>query len=178
LLYGDADLNKELEFINAGYFSKYEKSDQKVEIPLQKPFEAKKEAVKPYAVPEGSPTVDNTYIGKYFVAGLNTDQELTMALGILSEALVNHESAPIRLALQEAEIGKEIRAFVDNTKQNVFQIRVQNSNPDSKDNFDNIIYETLHKVSEEGCVPENIEGINNGLECTRREVNNLKKGKR
>jgi len=178
LLYGDADLNKELEFINAEYFSKYEKSDQKVEIPLQEPFEAKKEAVKSYAVPEGSPIVDNTYIGKYFVAGLNTDQELSMALGILSEALVNHESAPIRLALQEAKIGKEIRAFVDNSKQNVFQFRVQNANPEDKDNFDKIIYETLQKVSEEGFDPEMIEGIINRWEFSMREGNTPQKGMR
>lgn len=176
LLYGDADLNKELEFINAEYFSNYDKSDRKIEIPLQKPFEAKKEAVKPYAVPEGSPTVDNTYLGKYFVTGLNTDQELVMALNILSEALVNHESAPIRLALQEAEIGKEIRAFVNNSKQNIFQIMVQNANPEDKDRFDEIVYETLQKVSEEGFEDKMINGIINRWEFNMREGDTPQKG--
>ena len=178
LLYGDADLNKELEFINAEYFSNYDKSDKKIEIPLQKPFEVKKEAIKPYAVPEGSSTNDNTYLGKYFVAGLNTDEELVMALGILSEALVNHESAPIRLALQEAEIGKEIRAFVDNSKQNIFQIRVQNANPEDKDKFDEIVYETLQKVSEEGFEDKMINGIINRWEFNMREGDNPQKGMR
>jgi len=178
LLYGDADLNKELEFINAEYFSKYEKSDQKVEIPLQEPFEAKKEAVKVYAVPAGSSTEDNTFLGKYFVTGLNTDQELVMALNILSEALVNHESAPLRLALQKAEIGKDIRAYVDNAKQNIFQIRVQNANPEDKDNFDKIIYETLQRISEEGFDAKMIEGIINRWEFNLREGDTPQKGMR
>lgn len=176
LLYGDADLNKELEFINREYFSKYEKSDEKVEISLQEAFKAKKEAVKEYAVPEGSPTEDNTYLAKYFVTGRNTDQELVMALRILSEALVNHESAPLRLALQEAKIGKEIRSYVDNSKQNIFQIRVQNANPEDKEQFDQIIYETLETVAKEGFDEEMIEGIINRWEFNLREGNTPQKG--
>ncbi len=176
LLYGNADLNKELQFIDAEYFSKYEKSDEKIEIPLQKPFEAKKCAEKTYPVPEGSSTKDNTYLSLNFVTGLNTDQSLVMALDIIREALVNHESAPLRLALQEAGIGKEVRAFVDNSKQNIFQIRVQNANPEDKNKFDNIVYETLQKVSEEGLDKSMIEGIINRMEFNLREGNTPQKG--
>ncbi|MBU8892482.1 MAG: insulinase family protein [Bacteroidales bacterium] len=176
LLYGNADLNKELQFIDSEYFSKYEKSDEKVEIPLQKPFDAKKYAEKSYPVPEGSSTKDNTYLSINFVTGLNTDQSHVMALNIIREALVNHESAPLRLALQEAGIGKEVRASVDNSKQNIFQIRVQNANPEDKDKFDKIVYETLQKVSEEGFDKSMIEGIVNRMEFNLREGNTPQKG--
>lgn len=176
LLYGNADLDKELQFIDAEYFSKYEKSDEKVEIPLQEPFKEKKFAEKPYAVPEGSTTKDNTYLSLNIVTGLNTDQELTYSLRILQEALVNHESAPIRLALQEAGIGKDVRAFVNNNKQNVFTIRVQNANPEDKDKFDQIIYETLQKVSEEGFDKDMIDGIVNRMEFNLREGDSPQKG--
>ncbi len=176
LLYGNADLDKELQFIDAEYFSKYEKSEEKVEIPLQKPFEEKKFAEKPYAVPEGSETKDNTFLSLNIVTGLNTDQELTYSLRILQEALVNHESAPIRLALQEAGIGKDVRAFVDNSKQNIFTIRVQNANPEDKDKFDQIIYETLQKVSKEGFDKDMIEGIVNRMEFNLREGDSPQKG--
>lgn len=176
LLYGNADLDKELQFIDTEYFSKYEKSEDKVEIPLQKPFEAKKYAEKPYPVPEGSATKDNTYLSLNFVTGLNIDQELTYALTILQEALVNHESAPLRLALQEAGIGKEVRAFVDNSKQNIFTIRVQNANPEDKNKFDQIVYKTLQKVSEEGIDKSMIEGIVNRMEFNLREGNTPQKG--
>ena len=176
LLYGNADLNEELAFIDAEYLSNYEKSDAKIEIPLQKPFEAKKYAEKPYAVPEGSVTKDNTYLSLNFVAGLNTDQELTMALDVLLEALVNHESAPIRLALQEAGIGRDVRAYVDNSKQNIITIRVQNANPEDKDAFDKIVYETFEKVVTEGFDAETIEGIVNRTEFSMREGNTPQKG--
>ena len=176
LLYGNADLNKELQFINAEYLSTYEKSEEKVEIPLQKAFEAKKYAEKSYAVPEGSSTKDNTYISLNFVAGTNIDQELVLALRILQQALVNHESAPLRLAMQEAGIGKDIRASLDDSKQNIFKISVQNANPEDQTKFDELISETLQKVSEEGFDTEMLDGIINRMEFNMREGNTPQKG--
>lgn len=176
LLYGDADLDKELEFIDSEYFSKYDKSGERVSIPLQKPFEAKKYAEKSYAVPEGSETQDNTFLSLNFVAGLSTDQEMVLALEILQEALVNQESAPLRLAIQEAGIGKEVRAYIEDGNQNIFQIRVQNANPEDKDKFEKVVYETLQKVSEEGFDKSMIEGILNRLEFNLREGNTPQKG--
>ncbi|MGM0407893.1 MAG: insulinase family protein [Bacteroidota bacterium] len=176
LLYGDADLDKELQFIDQEYFSGYEKSEEKVEIPIQKPFEEKKVAEKPYSVPEGSETKDKTFLSYSFVAGLNTDQELVMALNILREALVNHESAPLRIALQEAGIGKDVNAWVSNGKQNVFQIMVQNANPEDKEKFDEIVFNTLQKVSKEGFDDKTIEGIVNRLEFRLREGDSSQKG--
>lgn len=176
LLYGNADLDKELQFIDSEYLSNFEKSDEKIEIPLQKPFEAKKYAEKPYAVPEGSSTKDNTYLSLNFVTGLNTDQELVFALEILQQALVSHESAPLRLAIQEAGIGKDIRASLEDSKQNIFNITVQNANPEDKAQFEKIVYETLKNVSEEGFDKEMLEGIINRMEFNMREGNTPQKG--
>ncbi|MCK7537560.1 MAG: insulinase family protein [Marinilabiliales bacterium] len=176
LLYGNADLSKELAFIDKEYLSKYERSKEKVEIPLQKPFEAKKVAEKPYAVAEGSSTKNNTFLSLSIVTGRNTDVELVMALNILREALVNHESAPIRLALQEAKIGKDVRASVSDIQQNVFQITVQNANPEDRDKFDEIVYSTMKKASTEGFDKKMIEGIINRMEFGLRENNNPQKG--
>ncbi|MDY6800747.1 MAG: insulinase family protein [Bacteroidota bacterium] len=176
LLYGDADLDKELAFLDTEYFSNYEKSEEKVEIPIQKPFTERKVAEKFYSAPEGSETKDKTFLSYSFVAGLNTDQELSMALDILSEALVNHESAPLRLAIQEAGIGKDISAWSSNGKQNVFQITVQNANPEDKEKFDEIVFNTLKKVREEGFDKETIDGIVNRMEFRLREGNTPHKG--
>lgn len=176
LLYGNADLDKELAFIDSEYLSKYEKSDEKIEIPLQKPFEAKKYAEKPYPVPEGSDLRDKTYLSLNYVVGLDTDMELGIALDVLTEALVNNETAPLRLALQEAGIGRDVRAYVDNSKQNVFSIRVQNANPEDKDKFDKIATETFQKVVKDGFDKETIDGIVNRLEFNLREGNTPQKG--
>ncbi|GAO30307.1 insulinase family protein [Geofilum rubicundum] len=176
LLYGDADLDQELSFLDQNYFNAYETSDKVIEIPLQAPFDAKKTAVKPYSVPLESETEDQTFLSYNFVAGLNTDEELVMALDILSEALVNHESAPLRLAIQEAGIGKDIYAWVDNTMQNVFQVTVQNANLEDQEQFDDLFFNTLKHVVDSGFDTETVEGIVNRMEFRLREGNTPQKG--
>jgi presequence protease len=176
LLYGDANLDKELKFLNQEYFSKYEKSEKKIEIPLQEPFTAKKHVEKSYSIPEGADTKDKTFLSYNFVTGLNTNKELVMALDILSDALVNHQSAPLRLALQEAGIGKDVNAWIDDIKQNVFQITVQNANPEDKEKFEEIVMNTLQKVAKEGFDEETVEGIINRMEFRLREGDSPQKG--
>lgn len=176
LLYGNADLNKELEFIDAEYLSKYEHSTSKVEIPLQKPFDAMKEAEGTYPVPEGAPTEDQTFLSLSFVVGQSTDRALAMTFDVLSEALVNHESAPVRLALQEAGIGRDVSAYFSEAKQNTFQITVQNANPGDKELFKETVFNTMKKVSVEGFDKKMIEGILNRMEFNLREGNTPQKG--
>ena len=43
LLYGNGDLDKELEFINSKYLSNFNSSESEITIPLQKPFDALKD---------------------------------------------------------------------------------------------------------------------------------------
>lgn len=176
LLYGDADLDEELEFLDREYFSNYEKSDNNIEIPLQEPFAERKQAEESYSIAEGADTRDKTFLSYSFVTGLNTDRELVMALDILSDALVNHESAPLRLALQEAGIGKDVAARVSTDKQNVLQITVQNANPEDKERFKEVVFQTLNKVVEEGLDRETVEGIVNRMEFRLREGDSPQKG--
>lgn len=175
-LYGDADLNRELQFINEQYLSHYEVSGDITEIPLQAPFSEMKVVEESYAVPAGSPVKDNTYLAMSFVTNLNTDRGTSMAFEFIANALVNHESAPLRLALQEAGIGHEVMGWFLEMQQNVFAIVVQNANPGDRDRFREVVTETLQKVVSEGFDKTMIEGLLNRTEFTLREGNTPHKG--
>lgn len=176
MLYGNAELEKELEFIDREYLSQYKISDEVIEVKLQKPSAGLVMAEKPYAVPEGSSTTDRTFLSLSFVAGEGIDRELGMAFQVLTDALVNHESAPVRLALQEAGIGKDIRASFSTARQNVFQILVQNANAEDRDAFMRIVFETIAQVVETGLDKTMLEGIINRMEFSMREGNTPQKG--
>ena len=176
LLYGNADLNKELEFIDREYLSGYDALEEKVEIPLQKSFNTMKEAEKTYPVQEGSPVADQTFLSLNFVAGSSTDRALCMTFDVLAQALVNHESAPLRLALQEAGIGRDVRAEFQEMQQNIFQITVQNANPEDKDRFREIVFKTLQEVAETGLEKTMVEGIINRMEFNLKEGDSAQKG--
>jgi len=176
LLYGNGNLNRELEFINSEYLSNFNKSDSEITIPLQKPFAAMKEQVKTYPLPEGSDTKKQSFINLSFVAGQSTDRTLCMAMDVLSDALINHESGPIRLALQKAGIGQDVTAHFNEALQNVFEIQVRNANPDDKEKFKEIVFNTLKKVSKEGIDKKILEGIINRIEFSLKEGDTPQKG--
>lgn len=176
LLYGNGNLDKELAFIDGEYLSQYTKSDKPVAIPLQKPFEAMKEATAYYPVGEEASTEDQSYLTLTWVAGLDTNRALVMALDVLTDVLVNQESAPVRLALQEAGVGRDVNATIDDVKQNMVQIIVQNANPEDKDKFRDIIMKTLKETVSNGLDKEALEGTLNRMEFRLREGDDAQKG--
>ncbi|NQV16624.1 insulinase family protein [bacterium] len=175
-LYGDGDLASELEFIDKHYLSGYSGSDQIVNIPLQTPFESFKTGSGLYSATEGAELEGESYLSLSFVGGQSADRELVMALRVLAQALFNNESAPVRLALQKAGIGKDIRAMIDDLRQNVFHVRVQNANPDEADEYKRVVFESLNKVVAEGLDMESVTGIMNRMEFQLREGNNPQRG--
>jgi Zn-dependent M16 (insulinase) family peptidase len=175
-LYGDAELGEELAFINREYLSKYDKADAQADIPVNPPFSAIKEVTASYPVIEGTPTDHQTYLAMNWVIGSGSDQATVMALDVLADVLVNQESAPVRKALQEAGIGKDIYASSQNMLQNTFSIIVQNANPADKDTFRSVIMKTLEKVCSGKIDKETLEGSLNRMEFRLREGNDAQKG--
>jgi len=176
MLYGNADLDQELKFIDEAYLSKFTKATRPKSFPLQKPFKKIKDIRASYSAAEGSSTKDQTYLTMNIVAGLNTDRATTMALNILCDLLVNQEAAPIRLALQKAGIGHDVHASVDELQQNVFQIQVQNANTSDAKKFRELVMATLQEVVKKGLDKKAIEGAVNRTEFQLREGNDAQKG--
>jgi presequence protease len=176
MLYGNADLDQELAFIDNEYLSKYSKAKRPQSFPLQKPFSKIKELSAFYSAAEGSKTENQTYLTMDIVAGLNTDRATTMALNILCDLLVNQEAAPVRLALQKANIGQDVNASMDELRQNVFEIQVQNANPGDAKKFREIVLATLKEVVQKGLDKKAVEGAINRTEFQLREGNDAQKG--
>jgi len=175
-LYGDGDIETELAFIDQNYLSKYSKPDQLVDLPLQKPFDLMRTSSGVYPATEGSDSTGQSYLSLSFVAGLSVDQQLGMGLSLLAQVLFNNESAPVRLALQEAGIGKDVGARIDDLRQNVFHVRVQNANPDEAEAFKTIVQNTLQKIVADGIDPQALAGALNRMEFQLREGNTPQKG--
>ena len=135
-----------------------------------------KEVTSQYPVTEGSKIDNQTYLSLSLVAGLNTDRALVMALNTLSDVLINQESSPVRLALQDAESGKDVNSYVDELHQNVFHITVQNANSSDKDKLHDILLKTLSDVVEKGIDKKAVEGSINRTEFLLREGNTPQKG--
>ena len=176
MLYGNADIDKELEFLDKEYLSQYSRTGFKAEYADQAPFKKMKDINEYYPVIEGSETKDQTYLSLNYVAGHNTDLVTGMALDILCDVLFNQDNAPVRLALEKAGIGKDIGAGVSGYKQNVISITVRNANVGDKKNFYDIVINTLKDVVSKGVDMKEVEGILNRNEFHLREGADAQKG--
>ncbi len=176
MLYGNADADKELEFLDKEYLSNYTKSGNKAVIEDQRPFTALKDVSEFYPVMEGAETEDQTYLSLDLVAGQNTDYVLGLGLDIICEVLFNQDNAPVRLALQKDGIGKDVNANTSNYKQNVITIVVQNANAADKKKFYDIIIHTLKEAVAKGIDKQEVEGVLNRYEFQLREGNDAQKG--
>lgn len=169
LLYGDYDVLAELKFINEEYLSKFNKIKIDSFIPLQKPFKKIKEVIATYPITKNGKDKNQTFLNLSFVTGLNTDKELSLAMNILSSALVNLPSSPIRRALQDAGIGRDISAYSDDSQQSVFSLTVKNANQVDKVKFKDIVFDTLKTVVKKGLDKKVVEGLINRMEFRLRE---------
>ena len=168
-LYGDGNTDKELEYIDKNYLSAYTKENFDFTIPVEKPFDKIKKVQGYYSISEGDKTEGKTYISFSFVTGMAKDRNLSLALSAITDLLVNLPGAPLKENLMKAGIGKDVSASLDELKQNVFSITVQNANEGDTQKFEEIFYQTLQDVVKNGFDKKKIEGVINRMEFSLKE---------
>lgn len=178
-LYGDMDMAEKLQWLDEAYLSKFDAMEISSEINEQKPFDEMKEHFKKYPVTEEENEEDNTYLSFNKVIGSCLDKELSVAFQVLDYALLSAPGAPIKRALIEAGIGKDIMGYFENgVYQPYFTVIAKNANGSQKEEFIKIITQTLLKVADEGIDQKSIEAALNSMEFKFREADfgNFPKG--
>ena len=161
-LYGDMDVAEKLRWMDEEYLGKYEQIELDSAIRMQKPFAAPVEIVKPYPVASGEPLTDNSYLSYNVVVGTVLDKKLYQAFDVLDYALLSAPGAPLKQALIDAGIGMDIGGGYDNsTLQPVFSVIAKNANQEQKEQFLQVIRETLQAQVADG-IDQNalLAGIN------------------
>ena len=161
-LYGDMDIIEKLDWLDKEYLSAYEKQEVDSEIALQQPFKDMVEITTEYSITSNEPEEDNTYLSYNKVIGTTLDKELYLAFQILDYALLSAPGAPLKKALLDAGIGKDISGSYDNgIYQPIFSIVAKNANAEEKSAFIKVIEDTLRGIADRGMDKKSLEaGIN------------------
>lgn len=161
-LYGDMDMEEKLTWLDETYLSKFDYLEIDSKIKLQAPFDSVKEIEMTYSITNSEPEEDNTYLSYNKVIGTSLDTELYQAFQILDYALLSAPGAPLKKALMDKGIGKDILGSYDNgIYQPTFTIMAKNANLEQKEDFVKTIEETLTKIVENGIDKKALEaGIN------------------
>lgn len=170
-LYGNGDILEQLEFIDGQYLSKFDKIDVDSKIPLQKPFSKMREMVVKYPFAANEDTKDKTFLNLNFTVGSVKDPDIYLGFEILEHLLLETPAAPLKKALIDAGLGKDVLGKFDNSiLQPVFSIVVKNSNEDEKERFQSVVIDTLRDLVNEGIDKEQIEASINIKEFELREA--------
>lgn len=171
-LYGDMDTFEELDFIDREYLSDYDYLSIDSELSNEPQFDAPKKVVEYYSLSDADDVRDNTYLTYNVVIGDSLDKELCMAFSVLEHALLEAPGAPIKKALIDANIGKDVfSSYDDGIKQPTFSIIAKNANESDEDRFITVINDTLRILIDEGINTKSLLASINYFEFKHKEGN-------
>ena len=148
--YGDMDIEERLTWLDEEYLSLDEEIELDYAVKAQNTFEKPVEFTKKYPISSAEPEEDNTYLSYNLVVGDILDKKLYLAFDVLDYALLGAPGAPLKQALIDAGIEKDIVGGYDSsTMQPVFSIIAKNANSTDKEKFLETIQNVLkHQVKD------------------------------
>ncbi len=171
-LYGDMDAVAELEFIDKEYLSSFEYLEIDSALTDEPEFDEPKHIVEHYCLSDADEEKDNTYLTYNVTVGKSLDKKLCMAFDVLEHALLEAPGAPLKKALIDAGIGKDVfSSYDDGIKQPTFSIIAKNANAEDEEKFIRVIDETVKSLIENGINKKSLAASINYFEFRHKEGN-------
>lgn len=171
-LYGDMDAEAELRFIDEEYLQNFDYAEIDSALTDEPAFEKPVEVREYYSIAENESEQDNTYLTYNTVVGTSADKKLCTAFSILEYALLLAPGAPLKKALIDAGLGKDIlSSFDDGIKQPNFSIIAKNANAEDLERFIQVLEDTLASIVEQGMDKKSLLAAINYFEFKHKEGN-------
>ena len=170
-LYGDMDMAEKLTCLDEEYLSHYEERPVDSRIREQKAFAEPVEREFSYSITEGESEEDATYLSVNTVVGDDLDPKLYVAFQILEYTLLDAPGAPLKQALIDAGIGKDVMGgYESGILQPYFSIIAKDANKEQKGEFLAIVKGTLRKLADQGINRKSLLAGMNYFEFKYREA--------
>lgn len=148
-LYGNCDMADKLEYIDKEYLSKYDELQIDSSIKQQMPFDKPRYITKTYPIAETEEEKEHSYLVYSIAMESNLNPDEYIAFDALDYAICSAPGAPLKKALVEAGIGKDVYSEYDNgTMQPYFSIVAKDTDPERKDEFVSIVERVLKEQAE------------------------------
>lgn len=170
-LYGNVDIEEKLGYLDEAYLSHFDRIEVPSHIERQKPFTAQETLRAPYPIGAEEIPEDKTFLALNWLAGDALDMKTMMGLEILEHALLRTQAAPLRKALVDARLGKDVDSnFENDILQPFFSIIINNSEENQAEHFQQVTRETLESLVKNGIDRTLLEASINLLEFRLREA--------
>lgn len=171
ILYGNMNMEERLEWLDKEYLSKFNVIDVDSEIKYQKPFDQPHEEEIFYPVGKDDSLENKTYYSYNVATGSYKDTTQNLALQILTYALLDAPGAPLKQAILNAEIGRDVlSSFDDALLQPIFSIIVKDASSGKLEELKKVINDTLKELVEKGLDQKSLLAAINYYEFKYREA--------
>ena len=150
-LYGNMDMAEKLQFLDEKYLSDFDEITVDSQIQTQKPFDEVKRVVKEYPISDSEKEEETAYLSLNMAVGDSLDKELYVGFQIIDYALCTAPGAPLKQALLDKNIGKDVYSTYDNgIKQPSFSIVAKDTSLEKEEEFLTTIHQVLGDICEKG----------------------------
>ena len=169
-LYGNGDILEQLEFIDKEYLSEFNEIEVNSEIIEQEPYSEILHLTEEYSISKDDREENKAFLSLNYAVGKAALREDALGMEILTHMLLDTPSAPLKNAIIDAKLGKDVSgSYRDTIVQPIFSIMVKNSNEHQVEDFKGVVFSTLRKLVDEGIDRELIEASININEFRLRE---------
>ena len=170
-LYGALNIEEKLAYLDREYLSSFDRIEPHSEIALQKPFGEMVRQEAAYSISEGEKESEKTFLALSWLVGEADDAEAMLALDILQHALLQTEAAPLKKALMDAKIGKDVSSsFEDARRPPYMSLIVPGSEAERADELCSLTEKELRRLVDDGIDKTLLEASINRLEFKVREA--------
>jgi presequence protease len=169
--YGDDDPEERLRRM-ADYLESYEQRDVPSQIDTQPRFQDPQRVTVPYDPGDGENQAKGLITVNWMLQGTD-DVQRTLALNMLSHALLGTPGSPLRKALIDSGLGDDLAGeeFVEDLNQQMFSTGMRGVAVENLDKVEALILDTLSRLASDGIPRGALEAAMNSVEFALRENN-------
>ncbi len=171
--YGNQSLEHQLRRIETLALRHFDRQNIDSEIPLEKRLQAPVRAEETFPAGPEEDLSRKSIVQVAWMTCPIEDNFDRVALGILVKLLLGNPAAPLYQALIESGLGQNLSpgtGYHDDYRDTFIAAGLQGTDPEQTDTIENIIFNTLHKLAEDGFPTEHIEAALHQYEFSNREV--------
>ena len=150
-LYGNMDMAEKLEFIDEHYLAAFDALEVDSQVETEPAFRTPVRKVREYPINPGENVNENTFLSWNLAVGDSLDRELYRAFEVLDYALCSAPGAPLKQALVERGLGKDVYSIWERgVRQPYFSVVAKDTGLDREKEFLEVIREVLTGIAQNG----------------------------
>ena len=172
LTFGNLPVSQHHDVFEREALSRFERSEEHIEVTLEQAFDEPKRAVHHYAL-EDADTDNKTHLIMGWKLGESSDLDAMLEAQLLSSILMENSASPLMQWLETNDLGSApspLCGLEDSMREMVLCCGIEGSNHSRVDDFESQVLEVIHKTAEEGVSLDRLEAILHQIELHQREV--------